>query len=143
MLLIDDDDAMVRLLGRILERSLGEDGLVVESVTDPSEALAKITNEVFDIVVTDFDMPEVSGLDILVAAKSRNASTQVLLITGHSSQATLLEAMERGATDYLIKPVDQSQFVELIKQAHDRHHRWREALAQTWHQKHTEAAAGG
>jgi DNA-binding NtrC family response regulator len=138
LLLIDDDPSMVKLLSRVIERKLGEDAVEVQSLTDPQQALQTLKKELVDIVVTDFDMPGVDGLDILRAAKRRNACTQVLFITGQSSQDTLLEAMEYGAADYLLKPVDQDELLEIIQQAHNRHHRWRQALAGTWHQRNNQ-----
>ncbi|MBC8351605.1 MAG: response regulator [Planctomycetes bacterium] len=141
LLLIDDDPTMVRLLSTVIERRLGADGVEVESLTDPQQALTRLSKEVVDIIVTDFDMPNVNGLDVLRVAKQRNACTQVLFITGASSQTTLLEAMEQGATDYLLKPVDQDELIELIRQAQSRHLRWRKALASIWQQQQIPAEA--
>lgn len=131
MLLIDDDPAMVRLLTKFIDRAF-HDRVIIESLTDPSEARRRINESVVDILITDLEMPGISGLELLRAAKRRNAFTQVLFITGQSSHDALLDALELGATDYLLKPVEHDGFLELIDQALLRHQRWRIALAETW-----------
>ena len=131
ILLIDDDPAMVRLLTKFVERAFG-DRTLIESLTDPREARARLNESVVDILITDLEMPGISGLELLRSAKRRNAFTQVLFITGQSSQDALLDALELGATDYLLKPVEHDGFLELIEQALLRHQRWRVALSETW-----------
>ena len=134
LLLVDDDPSMVRLLAKVIDRSFG-DQITVESLTDPAAARARIDDGNVDILLTDLEMPGVNGLELLRCAKRRNAYTQVLFLTGHSSQDALLDALELGATDYLLKPVDQQQLLELISQAHSRQQRWRQALAETWRRR--------
>jgi DNA-binding NtrC family response regulator len=134
LLLIDDDPDMVRLLTRVIERSMGSK-LRVEACTDPEQARQRIDDGGIDILLTDLEMPSIDGLTLLRYAKKRSAFTQVLFITGHSSHEALLEALEQGSTDYLLKPVDQQKLVDLIEQAFHRQQRWREALGATWQQR--------
>ena len=134
LILIDDDPSMTRLLGHVISREFG-DQLEVETMTDAEDAKARIEVGGVDIVITDLEMPGISGLDLLRCAKGRNALTQVLLVTGESTQAALLEAMENGANDYLLKPVDQAELLELVSQALDRQVRWKTALAGTWRRR--------
>ncbi len=134
LLLVDDDPSMVRLLSKVIERSFS-DKINVESLTDPVEARERISEGGIDILVTDLEMPSVNGLELLRCAKRRNACTQVLFLTGHSTLDSLLDAFEFGATDYLLKPVDQDQLLELVGQAHVRQRRWQRALADTWQQR--------
>jgi DNA-binding NtrC family response regulator len=130
LVLIDDDPAMVRLLASIIHRSYRHD-IEMQPYSDPALAQNYMERELVDIVVTDLEMPEISGLEILRIAKSRNPCAQVLLVTGHSSIIALLEALEHGASDYLLKPVDEASFLQLIGDALARVIRWREALAGT------------
>lgn len=130
LLLVDDDPSMVRLLARIIERSFGQD-MEMQSLTDPSQAREAIERGLIDILLTDLEMPGVDGLELLRCAKRRNALTQVLFITGQSSLDALSDALESGATDYLLKPIDQAQFVTLLGEAQERVQRWRQALAGT------------
>jgi len=130
LLLVDDDPSMVRLLTKIIERQF--DGEIeLTSLTDPKEARQRIEEQAVDILVTDLEMPGVNGLELLRCAKRRNACTQVLFITGHSTLDALTDALELGATDYLLKPFDQVQMVKLVGDAQERLLRWRDALAGT------------
>ena len=134
LLLVDDDPSIVRLLSTVISDALGGE-IQIESLTDPAEALDCIDQGGIDILLTDLDMPHIDGLDLLRAAKRRNSSTQVLFITGQSSGDALMKALDDGATDYLLKPVDHSVLVELVSQAHHRHRRWRTALIETLRQR--------
>ena len=127
MLLIDDDVAMVRLLETVVRRHFG-DRVELSSSIDATEAKEMIEKESPDVIVTDLAMPGVDGLEVLRLAKGCNPWTQVLMLTGHSSTTALLAAVENGAADYLLKPVDQAELIELLEQAIDRVHRWRNAL---------------
>ncbi len=132
LLLIDDDPCMVRLLDKIIERQFpGE--MELTCLTDPREAQKQIEAQIVDILVTDLEMPGINGLELLRCAKRRNACTQVLFMTGHSTLDALTDALELGATDYLLKPLDQSQLIKLVGDAQERLLRWREALAGTLH----------
>jgi DNA-binding NtrC family response regulator len=131
LLLVDDDPSMVRLLAKIIDRSFG-DNVEMQSLTDPTKARDAIEKDLIDILVTDLEMPGISGLGLLQYAKCRNPLTQVLFMTGHSSLEPLLNALELGATDYLLKPLDQAEFIEILEQAQKRVQRWRLALAGTF-----------
>ncbi len=129
LLLVDDDPTMVQFLRYVIERSF-PDRVKLESVTDATEANRYLMTHIVDLLITDLDMPGMNGLDLLQAAKHRNALTQVMFITGHCSSDTILEALEGGASDYLVKPLQIEQVVELIEQAFARLQRWRQSLAE-------------
>ena len=130
LLLVDDDPSMVRLLTKIIDRSFGN-RVELRSLTDPKEARHWIEDNVVDILVTDLEMPGVNGLELLRCAKRRNPCTQVLFLTGHSTVDALTDALELGATDYLLKPLVQAELIELVEDADKRLRRWRKALAAT------------
>ncbi len=140
ILLIDDDQSMVLLLKKVIERTFG-DRAEIEALCDPLEARSRISDGCIDILITDLEMPGISGLELLRTAKRRNAFTQVLFITGHSTHESLIDALELGATDYLLKPIEHQGFVELVEQALLRHRRWRIALAETWRQRYEQMAS--
>lgn len=140
VLLVDDDPSMVRLLRGVLKRSFGEQ-LALESLTDPAAAQARLEEGGVDVLLTDLEMPGIDGLELLRRAKRRNVYTQVLLLTGHSTQQALLEAFELGATDYLIKPFEPETVADRVAETVRRQQRWKEALVQTWqHQRQSVAA---
>lgn len=130
LLLVDDDESMVRLLSRIIERSFGG-RIRLQALTDAAVALSWLESNLADILVTDLEMPGVNGLELLQCAKRRNPCAQVLLITGHSTLNALIDALEFGATDYLLKPIDQAELIALVEDAEKRLRRWREALSGT------------
>ncbi len=127
LLVIDDDNAQVRLLTKAVGTAFGG-RLDMTAMTDAMEARNWIERCSPDLVITDLEMPGASGLDILRAAKRCNPTTQVLLLTGHSSRHALLEALEFGASDYLIKPLDPAAIAEVLCEAVKRIERWRAAL---------------
>ncbi len=130
LLLVDDDPSMVRLLNKIIERQFADE-MELTCLTDPKEARRQIEGQLFDILITDLEMPGVNGLELLRCAKRQNPCTQVLFMTGRSTLDALTDALELGATDYLLKPLDQAQLIKLVEDAQERLLRWREALAGT------------
>lgn len=110
LLVVDDDPMIVQLIRRIVE-STDDLDMRIETLTDPTEATQVLSDTVVDVLLTDLEMPQIDGIELLRFAKSRNALTQVLFLTGHSTQDTLLGALEFGATDYLLKPIDRDQLV--------------------------------
>lgn len=127
LLIVDDDPSMVRLVTTIIERGF-RGQIKVESLTDSAAALARIESVGVSILLTDLDMPEIDGLKLLRSAKKRNPSAQVVFLTGQSRHAALLEALELGASDYILKPVDRQQLLDLVEQSLARHHRWQKAI---------------
>jgi DNA-binding NtrC family response regulator len=140
LLLVDDDPSMVRLLAKIIDRSFGS-RMELYSLTDPTEARQWLEHNLVDILVTDLEMPGVDGLELLCWARRKNPCAQVLFVTGHSTLNALTDALELGATDYLLKPVDQAQLITLVEDAEKRLRRWREALAGTVADRHGLQAA--
>ncbi|HVX14402.1 MAG TPA: response regulator [Pirellulales bacterium] len=130
LLVVDDDPDMVRLLTRVIERNLG-DKLSVHGLSDSAEALAWLEQNCCDILVSDIDMPGIDGLQMLRYAKHRNAWTQVIFITAHTTWDRLTEAVEFGASDYLLKPIDQDDLIALLSQQYVRCARWQSAVLGT------------
>lgn len=131
MVLVDDDPSMLKLVRAIVERSFPEQ-IHVEVAEDPRVARRMIEATPVDIVITDMEMPGINGLEIVRCAKRRNAYTQVLMLTGHSTVDLLLDAMELGATDYLLKPLDKDELVAVLTETINRLTRWRKALGNTY-----------
>lgn len=130
ILVVDDDPTITRLVEAILGNRF-EDQVRIKTVKDSKAAQQCLETEVIDLLITDLEMPGVNGLELLRSAKQRNAWTQVLLITGHSTRDSLTDAMELGATDYLLKPLGEIELTEAVAQAQRRLERWRGALAGT------------
>lgn len=130
LLLVEDDPLQLRIYKHTLLREFGAD-LELESFADSDEALERIRRGHVDILLTDLQLPGVGGLALLRELKARNRSAQALMMTATSTSTSLLEALEIGAVDYLLKPIDQELLVRLVRQADERLRRWRGALAGT------------
>lgn len=134
LLLVDDDISILRLLEKVLKKSLG-DAITMESVVDARDAIARIDQGDVELLITDLEMPGISGLDLLQRAKKQKPCTQVILLTGSTDSDSLLDALEMGANDYLVKPVDLQMLEQLVSEAMQRLSRWKQALRETWAKK--------
>ncbi|MCE9571558.1 MAG: sigma-54 dependent transcriptional regulator [Deltaproteobacteria bacterium] len=101
-LIVDDDDLTRQLLAHVLER----DGHEVVCVADGAEAIERLAAESFDLVVSDIQMAKTSGFELLAAVRRGQPDLPVILVTGYAEPAGAMDAIERGAVDYLAKPVD-------------------------------------
>src|SRR5580698_2593383 len=99
--LIADDDPAIRL---VLRHRLEADGHRVEEAIDSASALAALRSNQFDVALLDIIMPGNGGLDVLSAAHSEAVRTLIIVITAASTMNNAVEAMKRGAHDYLTKP---------------------------------------
>lgn len=110
-LLIVEDDRVVR---DMIAQKLGKEGYPVQTAESGVEAVEMLSRTFYDVIVTDLMMPGgIDGIGVLEAAKARSSRTEVLLLTAHASVKSAVEAMRKGATDYLQKPVN---FYELLMQ---------------------------
>jgi len=113
VLLVDDEEEFVSALSeRLMLR-----GIEVDSALNGEEALARLVEKEFEVVILDVMMPGLSGLEVLRQIKSTHPDTQVILLTGHGSTREGIEGMRLGAFDYLIKPVDIEEMLEKMKAA--------------------------
>ena len=113
VLLVDDEEEFVSALS---ERLMLRD-IEVDSALNGEEALAKLVEKAFEVVILDVMMPGLGGLEVLRQIKSTYPNTQVILLTGHGSTREGIEGMRLGAFDYLIKPVDIEEMLEKMKEA--------------------------
>jgi len=108
-ILVVDDDPVIR---RLLEQRLGKENYEVLLAEDGYVGNEILTKEHVDVVLTDLMMPgDIGGIEVLEFAKELERNIEVILITAHSSVDTAVEAMKKGASDYLQKPIN---FTELF-----------------------------
>jgi two-component system, NtrC family, response regulator PilR len=115
-LLVVDDEPGLRDMLAILFRREGYDVALAPGLLAAREAVLHAP-EPFGVVLTDLMMPDGSGLDLLSTAKQRNTQTEVIVMTAHSSIETAIEAMRRGAYDFVAKPFATSELRELVAKA--------------------------
>ena len=113
ILVVDDDEHNLRLFREILLRQHYR----VDDAESGEMALKKIVLNHYDLVISDLHMYQVDGLDVLNAAKCKDAFTQVLILTGFGTITSAVEAMKKGAYEYLSKPIDQDALVIKVNNA--------------------------
>jgi two-component system NtrC family response regulator len=116
ILVVDDEAAQRELLGGFLAKQ----GWSVELAAGGTEALAILHRTAVDLVLADYKMPDLSGIDLLKATKQLNPEIAVILITAYGSIASAVEAMKAGAYDYLAKPIELDELVHLIDRIAER-----------------------
>ncbi|MEO2000820.1 MAG: sigma-54 dependent transcriptional regulator, partial [Pirellulales bacterium] len=113
VLVVDNDIVHARTMGEGLERL----GYKVIVAGGGNEGAQQIRNESFDVVVTDLMMNDIGGLEILKVAKASSAETEVIVVTGHGTVPSAVEAMQQGAFTYLQKPLELAQLRVAVEKA--------------------------
>ena len=113
ILIVDDDTSVTDSLGIILQAA----GFRVVETHNFAEALAILNNTQFDLVITDFCMPDGTGIDVITHVKNETPETEVILMTGHGSIDITIEAIKQGAYYYLEKPFDIGRLRTLVDRA--------------------------
>ena len=116
ILLVDDE----RSVAGLLSLALKDGGYEVDVEYSGERAIERLLDEVYDAVVADLRMEKLDGLDILRAARQRYPSPAVIIMTGHGSIDSAVEAMKLGASDYLTKPVDPSELTLALERVFER-----------------------
>ena len=116
VLIVDDeDDFRETLVKRLQKRRLN-----VFGAESGQTALDLMKAHLFDVVILDVKMPGMNGLDTLREMKKKNPLMEVILLTGHASMESGVEGMHLGAFDYVMKPVNIDDLMEMIRQAYER-----------------------
>ncbi len=104
-ILVVDDSPTIRELTKIFLKDL--EFTNVEEAADGSNALEKLKSEVFDLVITDWNMPQLSGLDLLKAirADDKMKKIPVLMVTSVDEKDNVIQAVQAGINDYFLKPI--------------------------------------
>ncbi|MBD3387080.1 SpoIIE family protein phosphatase [candidate division KSB1 bacterium] len=116
ILMVDDDLNVIKLLSGFLKN----ENFDVTGVESGEAALEEIKEKSYDLVISDLNLPGINGIEILEAAKRKNKHTQVLILTGYGSIDSAVRAMQKGAYEYLTKPIDGSTFLYKVKKALER-----------------------
>jgi DNA-binding NtrC family response regulator len=111
-ILIVEDEAKLR---RLLELQLTDEGFITRATADAESALPLLNKDSFDLVVTDFKLPGMSGLEFLLAVKRVNAELPVIIMTAFGTVESAVEAMKNGASDFVLKPFSLAEMVLVIR----------------------------
>jgi two-component system response regulator PilR (NtrC family) len=113
-ILVVDDELSMR---ELLEYLLGKEGYGVTVAENGCSAVEKIEQNDFDLLLCDIKLGDITGLDVLRAAKKKNTSTVVIMISAFATTETAVEAMNEGAYDYVPKPFDNEELKQTIAKA--------------------------
>ena len=113
ILVVDDDTAV----GRVLVALLEQQQFSAHFVTSGAEAIAALDSRAFDVVVSDLQMPGVGGIELLDTIGRNFPGLPVILLTAHGSVPLAVEAMKRGAVDFMLKPFDRDEMLFVVNKA--------------------------
>ncbi len=113
-IMIVDDEQSIR---EFFEIMLTQEGYSVECCSDGPEALKKAQSSIYDLVISDIAMPDMSGLELLEKLKETSPETNVIMITAYASTESAVEAMKNGAYDYILKPFKLDEIKMIIQKA--------------------------
>ncbi|MCO6496733.1 MAG: sigma-54-dependent Fis family transcriptional regulator [Chitinophagaceae bacterium] len=115
--LIIDDEAAIR---KTLSEILGYEGYTIEEASDGEEGLRKFSKKKVDVVLCDVKMPKMDGIEFLERASKINPEVPIVVISGHGNIDTAVEAVKKGAFDYISKPPDLNRLLITLRNAMDK-----------------------
>ena len=118
ILVVDDEKSITYLLSEVLKK----DGHHVKTLSDGKLVKEELSNREYALVISDLHMKEVGGIEVLKTVKNKNENTEVLILTGHGTISTAVEAMKLSAFEFLTKPIDMEEFRMKVQKALERRH---------------------
>jgi DNA-binding NtrC family response regulator len=112
ILVVDDDENIRKVLTTILE----DKGYIVESVGTARKAIAKTRRKFYNLALIDIRLPDMGGVELLRKMKDTTPKMRKIIITGYPTLRNAVEAVNRGADAYIIKPFDMEKALETIKE---------------------------
>ena len=116
LLIIDDEKSIRKTLREILEY----EKYIVDEAADGIEGVAMIQKEKYDIVLCDIKMPKMDGIEVLDKVMQLSSDTPVVMVSGHGNIETAVEAVKKGAFDFIAKPLDLNRLLVTIRNAMDK-----------------------
>ena len=116
ILLVDDEEDFLTMLADRLEVR----GLMVDTVTRGEDAVARVDDQRFDLIVLDLSMPGIDGLETLKRIKTKQPDAEIIMLTGQGTIKSSMEAMKLGAEDFMEKPVNIADLMDRISDARDK-----------------------
>lgn len=113
-ILIVDDESVVR---QAFVRILSSDRCIVEAVDNGADALRKMRDQAFDVVLLDLKMPGMDGMTVLRTIKENWPESEVIIVTGYAAIQTAKESVALGAFDYMAKPVGPDEVINVTNEA--------------------------
>ena len=118
ILIVEDEPAIRRVLKNILTEE--SESFQLFEAADGQEALSTIQEQDFDLVICDIKMPKMDGVELLEAVKKIKPEIPFIMISGHGDLETAVDAMRKGAFDYVQKPPDLNRLLNTVRNALDK-----------------------
>lgn len=116
ILIVDDEKAIRKSIGEILTF----EGFAIDEAADGAEAVKKIKENNYDCILCDIKMPKMDGIEVLTVAREERPDTPFIVISGHGNIETAVDAVKKGAFDYISKPPDLNRMLITIRNAMDK-----------------------
>ena len=113
LLVVEDDNSVRSTITTFLEL----EGYIVDAVASTREALERLRNDAYPIVISDIYLDERTGLDVLATARQKNPNCAVILMTARGTIETVMQATQGGAFDYIAKPFELDRMLDTVKRA--------------------------
>ena len=126
ILVIDDERKMIESMQKLLSN----EGYEVDIADGAQEGMALFETGSFDLVITDMMMPDYDGLYVMDTVRKHSADTPVIVVTGYGSMDSVIEAMRKGAYDYVIKPFDFDRIKATVRKVFDKQREQEEIIKQ-------------
>lgn len=117
ILIIDDDESIRKVLTTILE----ENGYIVDTAKNAKEAIEKSKAHLYNLALIDIRLPDIEGIMLLSRMRVTTPRMRKIIVTGYPSLKNAVEALNRGADAYVMKPFDMDKVLEIIKQQLRKH----------------------
>ena len=111
ILIVEDEVGILQFL----QQGLEEEGYTIVTATDGEKALELLTNESFDLVLLDWMLPKLTGLEVCKAYRLQNKTSPIIFLTAKDTVQETIEGLQAGANDYIKKPFSFDELVERIK----------------------------
>jgi len=116
VLVVEDSKPLREMLVHVLK----DDGYQVDSTKDGREALDKYYGASYDLIITDLNMPELTGIDLIKKVREQDEVIQFIIITGYASVESAVDAIKAGAFDYIIKPFKVEELKVAVRNVRDK-----------------------
>jgi len=111
---VDDDHALLEALAGTLQGRLGH--FTLDTCDTRNEGVSRVTAKHYDTIITDVNMPGMNGLEFLTQVRQVRPLTPVVLISGHAEPAVVSKAIDAGAADFIVKPIERDVFMWTVRQ---------------------------
>ncbi len=116
ILIVEDSKPLREMLAHVLK----DDGAQVDSAKDGKEALDRYYGTPYDLIITDLNMPEMTGTELIKKVRQQDDIVEFIIITGYASLETAVDAIKAGAFDYIIKPFKVEELMVAVRNVKDK-----------------------